>query len=100
MIEAHLENSIGRVKSAQMLRRRKVRVPKDGRAHGRSWQFGEDPFCCRSNAESYLLLVFESQAWQATQTGRAVLFAAWLCFFYAAVTSLCFIQTQRKDQST
>ena len=57
MIEAHLENSNRRVKiNADVAAGKGSGAEERLFACGRFWQFGEYPLCCRSDAESYLIL--------------------------------------------
>jgi hypothetical protein len=42
---------------------RKGWVPKNGLDLHRFWQLGEHPFCCRRNAERYLIFPFKSMKW-------------------------------------
>jgi hypothetical protein len=53
-----VEKPLGRA-----LHGRKGWVPKNGLDLHRFWQLGEYPFCCRRNAERYLIFPFKSMKW-------------------------------------
>ena len=105
MIEAHLKKSIGREKALEPGVAAEKGLGAEERQYSRRfWQYGEDPSCCRSNAESYL--IFPIFGIKIVAFGplcdfrwcRAVLFAARFCFFHIKEESLRCVSFKHKGK--
>ena len=105
MIEAHLKKSIGRGKALESGVAAEKGLGAEERQYSRRfWQYGEDPSCCRSNAESYLIFptsvsIFrDADSWVVQSSafrGAVLLFS-----YQNRIASLCFIQTQKKGKTS